>query len=303
MRYFYFNPINKRWYFPMEFQQYPLFATFYQPYRMSAKVMWKLWQSSALIRYLFSTDHPENALPIEQIKQYVPPESILAFNLGTEGIDQKITVLGTDKKKNNSFFIKYATTKASRKNVFNEGVVLNQLTHLPFVPKLQLSVNFEDRFTLIKTTVLEGEKMRYQPIDDQILKILYCLSNQQVKSNRNYDSGLLSCFAHGDFCPWNMLTNKENIEVFDWELAGCYPLGYDLFTYIFQFEFLVNDSIQFDRLIKQNSEAINRYFDNYQIVDWSPYLLEFSKLKYKLESEKNNQDLIAYYFRLKKFAV
>jgi len=150
---------------------------------------------------------------------------------------------------------------------------------------------------------LRGEKMTYQPINNRILEMLYCFSIQHVNSNRNYDSELISCFAHGDFCPWNMLTNKEDIEVFDWELAGQYPLGYDLFTYIFQFEFLVNGCLRFDELIKQNSTVINSYFKNFNVVDWFPYLQEFSKLKYKLELEKNNEDLIESYFRLKEFAV
>jgi len=303
MRYYYFNPFSKQYYFPVGYSNYPIFATFYQPYKISAKMMWKVWQTSPFVRSLFSTNKPEKILPIEHIKQYVTPCSILTFNLGSKGVEQKISILGVERSTNTAFYIKYATSEIARQNVFNEGFVLEQLSQLPFVPKLQLCVKEENKFTLIKTTVLKGNKINHQPVNEQILSMLFTLSAQQVISNRKYDSNLLSCFAHGDFCPWNMLVDEGMIELFDWEMAGQYPLGYDLFTYIYQFEFLVNEKMRFDLLFDENSENINRYFNYFEIIDWMPYLLEFSILKYKLESEKNNRDLIKPYLHLKKYIV
>jgi len=99
-----------------------------------------------------------------------------------------------------------------------------------------------------------------------------------------------------------MLEDEGTVRIFDWEMAGQYPLGYDLFTYIFQYEFLVNEKTRFEFLLNKNFEMINQYFNNFQIVDWMPYLHEFSKLKYKLEFEKNNFDLIQSYMKLIKFA-
>ena len=302
MRYYYFNPINKQCYFPEGFHKYPFFKTFYQPYKKSAKLMWKVWLNSSLFRYLFSTNEPEKFLPLDPINQYVSQGSILAFNLGTVGVEQKITVLGVDTQTNDTFFIKYATSEIACKNVFNEGVVLQQISDLLFVPKLQLNVNIETEFTLIKTTVLHGDKMNYQPVDEQILEILYTLSSQKVVSGRNYETDLQSCFAHGDFCLWNMLKKNGNIELFDWELAGQYPIGYDLFLYIFQFEFLVNETMRFEQMLFENSDVIQRYFNHFRIVDWLPYLREFADLKLRLESEKRNDDLIESYLQLKEYA-
>lgn len=302
MRYYYFNPFSKQYYFPEDFQKYPLFATFYQPYKVSAKLMLMVWQTFSIFRYLFSTKHPKEILPLEQIGQFVSPTSILAFNLGSEGIEKKITVLGVDTTTNHTFFIKYATKEVACKNVLNEGIVLQQITHLSFVPKLQLNVNIENEFTLIITSVLNGERVKYKPITEQMLTILFTLSNQQVESSRIYNSNLLCCFAHGDFCPWNMLTYEENIKLFDWEFSGHYPLGYDLFTYIFQFEFIVKKKMRFDLLLRENSDAIQQYFNHFEIDNWMPYLHEFAKLKHRLESEKNDIELIEYYLRLKEFA-
>ncbi|MDP4238373.1 MAG: aminoglycoside phosphotransferase family protein [Bacteroidota bacterium] len=254
-----------------------------------------------MLRTLFSTTQPEKILPIEQIKQYISPDSIMAFNLGTEGVEKKITILGVNTKTNNLFFIKYATKPIAARNVLNESIVLQQLSHLPFVPKLQLSVRQENCFTLIKTTVLQGAKMKQQPSDEQMLTILFTLSAQQLKSNREYDSDLRTCFAHGDFCPWNMLINDGNIGIYDWEMAGQYPLGYDLFTCIFQFEFLVSEKLRFNQILKENANLIQHYFSYFQITNWKPYLHKFSELKYLLESEKHNDDLIDSYFQLEKY--
>lgn len=301
MRYYYFNPLSKKCYFPVGFQNYPLFETFYQPYKFSACVLWKLWRNLSFFRYLFSTDEPEKILPIDKIQKYVTPSSILAFNLGTLGVEQKITVLGIDKKTNSSFFIKYATSEIACKNVTNEGQVLQQLSHLPFVPQLYLDSNENNEFSLIKTSVLNGVKVKQRPVDGQTLQILYSLADQKIKSCKNYSAGLKSSFAHGDFCPWNMLINDGYLKIYDWELAGEYPLGYDLFTYLFQYEFLVDEKMRFEYILIENSKVIQEYFAHFKINEWMPYLKEFARLKYMFEKEKSNYDLIDSYLQLKEY--
>ncbi len=302
MRYYYFNPFTKQYYFPEDYQKYPLFATFYQPYKMSAKLLLRLWQSLRFFRYLFSTSIPEKFLPLGQIGEFVPSNSILAFNLGSAGVEKKITVLGIDPVTSATFFIKYATKEVASLNVYNEGVVLEQIAHLSFVPRLELNVRREGRFALIMTSVLAGERINYLRLDEKILAILFSLSNQQVTSNRIYRSeNLQSCFAHGDFCAWNMLEHHGRINIFDWELAGVYPLGYDLFTCIFQYECLINSNVKFDHIISENSEFIRKYFMHFDIDNWIPYLYEFAAIKHSLESDKNDKVLINYYSRLKEF--
>ncbi len=301
MRYYYFNPLSKKCYFPIGFQKYPLFETFYQPYKFSAYILWKLWQNLPFFRFLFSTDEPEKILPIDKIKHYVTPNSILAFNLGTLGVEQKITILGIDKITNLSFFIKYATSEIACKNVANEGLVLQQLSHLSFVPQLYLNSKEKDEFSLIKTSVFNGVKVTKRPVDSQTLEILYSLAEQKIKSTRNYRSRLRSSFAHGDFCPWNMLVNDGKLKIYDWELAGQYPLGYDLFTYLFQYEFLVEEKMRFEYVFDENLKVIQEYFQYFRISKWIPYLKEFAHLKYKFEKEKNNYDLIDSYFQLKEY--
>ncbi|MDD4972363.1 MAG: phosphotransferase [Paludibacter sp.] len=301
MKYYYFNPFSKQYYFPVDFHNYPIFATFYQPYRFTAKLMWKVWQKSRVLRNLFSTEEPEKVLPLMNIREYVALDSILTFNLGTVGVEQKISILGVDKTTNSEFYIKYATSEIACKNVYNEGLVLQQLSKLPFVPKLEMCVQEQNSFTLIKTSALKGRKLVNRPMNENLFTMLITLSAQEVKSTRKYSSELRSCFAHGDFCPWNMLSDDGFIKLFDWEMAGQYTLGYDLFTYIFQYEFLVNKKNRFDQLLDENAKVISRYFNYFEVDEWRLYLKEFSDLKYNLETEKNNSDLIKPYLELKKY--
>lgn len=302
MRYYYFNPKSKEYYFPKGFENYSLFATFYRPYKLTAKFLWWIWKSVPLFRYLFSTDQPEKFLPIQQINGFVTSTSVMAFNLGTSGIERKITVLGVDAITNEEFFIKYATTEITCLNVMNEGVILNQLSHLLFVPILKQKIDKENDYSLIITSVLKGEKMIYQPINEKLLNILFVLSEQNVTTNRVFLSDKINCFAHGDFCVWNILVDSGEYKLFDWELAGIYPLGFDLFTYIFQYEFLVKETEHIMALLDKNSLIINKYFNHFNVEHWMVYLYEFAKLKHRIESDKNDLKLVEYYFRLREFA-
>ncbi len=39
---------------------------------------------------------------------------------------------------------------------------------------------------------------------------------------------------HGDFTPWNMYSNVSGLNIYDWELAGYLPIGFDAFHFILQ---------------------------------------------------------------------
>ncbi|SMH40666.1 phosphotransferase family protein [Mesorhizobium australicum] len=50
---------------------------------------------------------------------------------------------------------------------------------------------------------------------------------------RAWRDGIETCFAHGDFTPWNCFIDAEGLYVFDWEYA-CegYPVGFDLVRFL-----------------------------------------------------------------------
>jgi aminoglycoside phosphotransferase (APT) family kinase protein len=181
--------------------------------------------------------------------------------------------------------------------VDNEGQVLAQLNHLDFVPKLNLQVSKKD-YSLIQTSILKGERLAKQKIEGQILNVLIELAKQKVNTEKRFESALKTCFAHGDFCPWNMMLDEDKLNVFDWEMAGIYPLGYDLFTYIFQTSFLLHPNTTIEKLLYTNKALINSYFKTFKISNWQNYLHAFGSIKVELEKAKGVNSLLNLYQKL-----
>jgi len=301
MKYFFFNPFSKQYLFPKDFNKHTIFATFYQPYTLAGTIIWYVWRFIPLLRNISSTKKIDNFIPKQYLQKYVPNGTVMAFNRGTKGIEQKITILGISPSENKPFFIKLAVTPSACENIANEGAVLKQLSHLSFVPAL-LQLVVEQDFTLIKTSVITGNRMSIKPIDHALIKILHIIANQDIYTKKSYPTELRSSFAHGDFCPWNMMEEGNKIKIYDWEMGGIYPLGYDLFTYIFQVEFLICKNNRFEHLLDFNANLTNLYFEKWVITDWKPYLLAFANIKVELESKKDNQKMWFNYKKLAEYA-
>ena len=140
----------------------------------------------------------------------------MAFNTGSPGPEQKITALGI--LNNQKFFIKFAQSDLSKNFVRNEEFILRQLQNQDFVPKI-LDFNSSSENVLLKTTLLTGKRFQTKTINNEIVLLLLKIASLQISTKNSYDSKIQSSFAHGDFCPWNLMLDKNNIKVFDWEMA------------------------------------------------------------------------------------
>ena len=90
------------------------------------------------------------------------------------------------------------------------------------------------------------------------------------------------------------------IQVFDWEMAGNYSLGYDLFSYIFQTSFLISNKSAKD-IYEEYIYFIEDYFKEFEVNVWKGYLKSFSSQKLQKEMNNNNIKLINSYKKLKEF--
>ena len=112
----------------------------------------------------------------------------------------------------------------------------------------------------------------------------------------------IEIFSHGDFCPWNMLINKKyEFLLFDWEMSGYKPLGYDLFTYLFQTSFLLNPEITVFQIISKNKTKIKSFFQGFETANWEDYLIKFSSIKIAEEKAKKHSNLLFKYQQLLEF--
>jgi hypothetical protein len=299
MKYFYIHPYKPQYFFPEGFESHKVFVSFFKPYSLKGKISWFLFLKFSLYRFFFKKKNIEEFIPEIKIRKIINSESSIAFNSGTAGPEQKITGLGLQ---NNGrfFFLKYAQSSLGIKNVINEHYILKNLQGLDFVPKIQ---NFykDDTQTLLKTDVLSGNRLGNIPLNETILNCLFILSEQSVKSQNKTKSNLKFIFAHGDFCPWNMMEKNKKILLFDWEMGGNYPVGYDFFTYIFQTNFLLNPNKSISEIMLENKNNMKLYFKYFNIYDWNNYLLEFILLKIDLETKKREHSKAVLYENLLNF--
>ena len=98
-----------------------------------------------------------------------------------------------------------------------------------------------------------------------------------------------------------MMANNGEVLLFDWEMAGAYTLGYDLFTYIFQTHFLLNPEIPIKNIVAENIKAIEYYFSHFNISDWKSYLKAFTDHKISLEQLKGDSNMLTEYLKLLDF--
>lgn len=299
MSYYYIHPFKPQFFFPKNFKQKSILCSFYKPYTLSGTISWWLFKNINFYRILFEKNCIETYIPEQEIRRILGNNALMAFNTGTPGPEQKITAIGVVDQ--DEFFIKYAQTSISRKNVINEYYILNQLAKLNFVPKVR-SFYKDASQVLLQTSVLKGRRLGISLIDESILKCLIAIVDCKVATNRNYLSSGKTSFAHGDFCPWNMMSFHKKILIYDWEMAGNYPFGYDLFTYMFQTNFLIHSKKSNELIINENINFIVKYFSHFEIKNWKEFLVAFAQTKIQLEDVKETKELVSKYKGLLKYA-
>lgn len=294
MGYFYFKPSNPQYFFPLNFVKHQFLTSFFKPYTLFGRVFWWVWNKFPFVRNIYKVDNIERFVPEKFIKSIVGEQSILAFNTGTLGPERKTTVLGVSGKTEEKFFLKFSKDDLPKENIMNEGAILTQLGHLEYVPQV-LKTHLSDDYYVLKTTIFQGKRLGNIELNEKILTLIFDINNQEVNTSKNFEKNIISCFSHGDFCPWNLILEDDQIMVFDWEMAGTYPLGYDLFTYIFQTTFLLNPKKGIEEIFNSNLIHIENYFSHYGKTDWSIYLQAFGEIKFEFESEKENLQLMNHF--------
>ena len=299
MSYYYLHPLKPQYFFPKDFKKIKLFSNFFIAYSLTGKISWFLFSYFGFYRFFFQKSKIDFFVPEERIRSFIGHDALMAFNIGNPGPEQKITGLGIDNE--DEFFIKYGQTDFSYESICNEYFILKQLSELSFIPKV-LGFYEKDKCVLLKTSVLKGKRIQNINLDKEVLNKLFSISNLKIKGKNNSSFDLKTCFAHGDFCPWNMMYSNNDILIYDWEMAGYYTLGYDLFTFIFQTKFLLEPQKKIADIIKENIILINEYFLNFEISDWKVFLLAFAEEKIKSKTKIGNKRMQVMYKQLFNYA-
>lgn len=192
-----------------------------------------------------------------------------ALFLGSPGVTNTATCKFTSE--NTDIFVKVATTEVARSFVRNEYRVLSELSdrcvdgiHTP----LPVGLEETNKYTMLFSQDCVGDTGRQLSADDPRMKDIalnifsrsiamchfgssdYALALREkaesaedqriVELVTHVEERLGSCvlpfgFLHGDFTPWNILTDGQKVVVLDWEwsLPSAPPL-LDMFHFLFQ---------------------------------------------------------------------
>ena len=298
MKYYRFKTFTTSYYFPHLDSSLQYMYGLYSPYggRLS-KIYWWLFQHSSFVRSLTSVNEKDLEFPYSKIKVTDGNDTLMSFNMGSPGVEQKISILGYDKTLDIPFFAKFSQKPRAMALTRNEVLVYRLLDGTGLTPRLLKSVDTED-YVYLKAEYINGIRPKSRNISHEILHLCLPLASRHLTEQRTDANGLKMGLSHGDFCPWNVLVSNDQIRLIDWELAADRTLGYDLFTYICQVAILFEPEKQLLLAIDDNMRYVKEYFSSFGITDYKPYLKAFAMQKWEYEEGKGNTRLSEKYKEL-----
>jgi tRNA A-37 threonylcarbamoyl transferase component Bud32 len=289
----YFPPTKKQFYFSAELLKNSQFPLMYVPLTLKAKVLWMLLKISHL-RNFFSESIDQLPKPVLDQLSLIGNlnDNLYQINLGTPGPEQKTTIIKHSPDQRTTFY-KLGKKELAKQLIENEYHILSELQGKFHSPKV-FEFRQENDIMVLETSYLLAEKLSETTLNESILGLLIEMSKYNTRVNNN----LSSCFSHGDFCPWNLLKHKEQLYIIDWEMASERPLGYDLFTYIFQTAILLDKTPDFNKLIETNRKYIIEYFSKHAIKEVVPYLKAFLEQKIDAETNKSATSILTKQYQI-----
>jgi len=294
MKYYRFKTNTTSYFFPkVNINQEFLYGLYSALGGNISRLYWWLFRNNAIIRWMNAIDENRLNFPYRRIKELVGDNCLLSFNMGSPGAEQKISILAYDNITGLRFFAKFAEKPDAMALTKNEINILPELADVGIAPAL-LDYKIANDYVWLKTQHIQGQRLTDIRLNAGIVRICTDLSSLNFNKNLQNNARLLSSFSHGDFCPWNILVNNQQLRLIDWEMAEERPLGYDLFTYIFQTAFLLSKR-PVREIIRQNSQWIEMYFAAFNISDYAPYLKSFATEKIQAEIQKGSGKLLKKY--------
>lgn len=295
MNYYCFRTFRTSYYFPLLDDSHSFLYHLYTPFGKIPRIYWWLFRNCSLVRWFNKKEITEKDFPYKKINSILPEGSVFSVNLGTPGREQKLSILGVepDGKK---FFAKYSESKDAKELTRNEIGVLSKYSQTGLVPTLYEGVS-NNQYCYLRTEYVEGNTLKSLVLTNKIVELAITISKTNNKEIITPEKSQ-ECFAHGDFCPWNMIDDGKRIRMIDWELAGDKPLGYDVFTFVCETSANFKRDKRLIESIDENRNSILQYFSAFNHDNYIPYLKEFARIKVDRERTKGDMYLQQKYTEL-----
>ena len=285
-----FHTFRTDYYFPAPVKGGAFLFGLYHPYNQSKlrllaiHIYWWLFKNCSTLRNNYRVLNPDNEFPCSIIMSLCPKDSIMSFNLGTPGNEQKISMLGLAPN-GAHFFAKFSTLPDAMELSRNEIKILKKMHGKNIAPEL-LDYKNTSEYVYFRTTCVDGENPTTTSLNNDVLNLAIKINSINITNG-----SLKTSLSHGDFTPWNIIvTNHGEYKLIDWEMADNREIGYDLFTYVLHVGTLLNPNEPFTVIINKNARLLNQYFSTFDIADWSPYLRAFALRRIEYERSKGDLD-------------
>lgn len=300
MKFYRFKTFTTSYYFPDLYKSQQFMYGLYSAYggRLS-KIYWLLFKKYKLVRLLTCIDEKDLPFDYQYIKAVDGKNSLMSFNMGSPGVEQKISILGQNLDNGMPFFAKFSQKERAIRLTINEIDIYKKLDNTGLTPKL-IEEKIGDNFAYLKAEYIVGHRPVIKMLNDEIINLCIKLKDHHLTQTKKDGKGLIYALSHGDFCPWNILVSKDSYKLIDWELAEDRPLGYDLFTYICQVSALFEPQNKLLNAINDSLNYINRFFCMCGVDDYMPYLRAFTNEKVIYEQGKGEGVLYYKYLELQK---
>ena len=264
---------------------------FYSPHGRLDKLYWRLLPRRYwLERNCQIVTEEKLDFPYPQILSTEKKGSFMSFRVSDPGTkNEKIVILGFDPLTRIPFFAKFVQQPMSMLSVANEINILKELADSGLVPAL-MEYAIKADYIWLKTAYVLGGTVKNRDIYRLLMRLLkgrkinnilsqnitqLAITISRLRTPELREDGLIYVFAHGDFLPQNVLQDRGKLQLIDWETAGYYPLGYDIFTWIFQPGFTMSNQ-NWRQVLSRNHRWLKTYFDSFDITNYIPYLTAFA---------------------------
>ena len=280
-----FKTFRTSYYFPDIPKDGEFLYGLYTPFGSKlAKIYWWAFRHLRILKMLNKADKKRIGFPYEQILGLCPQRSLVSFNLGTPGAEQKISMLGLDAN-GKRFFAKYSDKTITKELSRNEIRVLKSLSGLNIAPELLSSVD-TDEFVFFSTTCVDGTNPNDIQLNEEVVDLAIKINQIGLQTGAIHTS-----LSHGDFTPWNMLIDKTGeCHMIDWEMAKNRVLGYDIFTYLTHVAALLTPNESLNKVVEENKSLIDRYFKPFGINNWTEYLMLYASERASYERSKGHNE-------------
>lgn len=298
MLYYRFKTFTTSYYFPKLTEGKEYMYGLYSAYGGKlSRMYWNLFKKFSIVRMFTAVSEKNLPFPYSTIRECLGMNSLLSFNMGSPGVEQKISILGYDNDSLEPFFAKFSQKPAAMILTKNEIDVYNLLKDSGLTPKL-LDYRIKGDYVCMKAEYVKGKRPESREINSEIVQLCLKLKDYHIENDNRTKDGLVCSLSHGDFCPWNILVENGNMRLIDWELAKERPLGFDIFTYICQVSTLFEPEKDLLHVIDSKINFIKEYFKTCGIDDYLPYLKAFAKEKAEYELGKGNEKMYERYHKL-----